>query len=62
MKIRPMNIETKDLGGRELAKFTQYIADYLTEELDRAGIGYSIDRFMVEDAISAYIGGAADHN
>jgi hypothetical protein len=57
-----MNIETKDLGGRELAKFTQYIADYLTEELDRAGIGYSIGRFMVEDAISAYIGGAADHN
>jgi hypothetical protein len=56
-----MNINYSDLGGKELAKFSEYIADYLNEELDRAGVEYNFDRFQVEDAISAYIGGAADH-
>lgn len=54
-----MNITYKDLGGSELARFTQYLADHLTEQLDRADIDYNIDRFQVEEAISAYIGGAA---
>ena len=57
-----MHITHKDLGGNELAKFTQYIAEYLTEELDRAGVEYNIGRFMVEDAVSAYLGGAAEQN
>jgi len=58
-----MNINYSDLGGKELAKFSEYIADYLTEELWRhTDIKYNLDRFQVEDAISAYIGGAADHN
>lgn len=57
-----MQLTYNDLGSGQLAKFSQYLADYLTEELDRAGVEYNIDRFIVEDAISAYIGGAADHN
>lgn len=57
-----MQITYEDLGSNNLARFTQYLADHLTEQLDRAGIGYNIDRFQIEDAVSAYIGGAADHN
>lgn len=57
-----MQLTYNDLGSGQLAKFSQYLADYLSEELDRAGFDHNIDRFTVEDAISAYIGGAADHN
>lgn len=46
----------------EFAQFAAYIANYLTEELSREGIGYSIDRHLIETAFAAYIGGAADHN
>ena len=56
-----MNIDYKDLGSAELARFCEYLADYITEELDRANLDYHVDRFTVENAVSAYIGGAADN-
>ena len=56
-----MQITYEDLGGNDLARFTQYLADHLTEQLDRAGFDCNLDRFQIEEAISAYIGGAADY-
>jgi hypothetical protein len=47
-----MNITEKEL--RHLAK---YISDYLAEENVA-----ELDSFLVQDAIEAFIGGAADHN
>jgi len=39
-----------------------YIAEYIREGMSRSdlAVGYSIDSFMVRDAIDAYFGGAAE--
>lgn len=46
----------------EVQHLAAYVADYLTEELTRQGIGYNVDAHLIETAFAAYIGGAADHN
>lgn len=51
-----------NITPKELSDLAEYIADYLTEELGRQGIGYNIGKYSIEDALLAYIGGAADHN
>jgi len=48
---------------KELCNLAEYIADYLTEELNRQGVGIGfVDSFLIQDALDSYIGGAADHN
>ena len=47
--------------SEELCALAAYLADYLTEELNRSGIGHGISMFDIQDALNAYIGGAADH-
>jgi hypothetical protein len=39
-----------------------YIAEYLREDMSRGdlAVGYSIDSFMVREAIDAFLGGAAE--
>ena len=51
-----------DLGSKELHELAEYISDYITEELNRLGEHNIVSRFLIEDALAAYIGGAADQN
>lgn len=51
-----------DLGSKELHELAEYISNYITEELNRLGEHNIVSRFLIEDALAAYIGGAADHN
>lgn len=51
---------------KELRQLAEYIADYVTDELIRLGeqtrSGYMVDSFLIQDALSAYVGGASDTN
>ena len=51
-----------DLGSKELHELAEYISDYITEELNRLGEHNIVSRFLIEDALAAYIGGAAEQN
>ena len=44
----------------EQLKQAQYIAAYIQEELDRAGVGFNVSPWLICDAMQAYEGGAAD--
>ena len=57
-----MYMSHHDLGSKELHELAEYISDYITEELNRLGEHNIVSRFLIEDALAAYIGGAADHN
>ena len=47
-------MNTKDLAA--------YIADYIAEEMERHPFEFTIDRWVIENAIAAYEGGAGDSN
>jgi hypothetical protein len=44
------------MNQQDLKNLAAYIADYVNEEINK-GTTY-IDRFMIQDAIDAYLGGA----
>jgi hypothetical protein len=52
-----MTIEEITLNQADIARLSAYIADYIAEESTR---GNAVDKYMVEDAIDAFIGGADD--
>jgi len=45
-------VNTKDLAA--------YIADYIAEEMERNPFEFTIDRWLIANAIAAYEGGAAE--
>ena len=49
-----------ELNDWERQALAAYVADYITEELRREGIGFDVGSFMVRDAIDAYYGGAGE--
>jgi hypothetical protein len=48
----------KSLNITNYNLFVQYLADYVSEEISR---GEVITTYTIEDAIDAYMGGAADN-
>jgi hypothetical protein len=52
-----MTTEEITLNQTDIARLSAYIADYIAEENSR---GNAVDKYMVEDAIDAFIGGADD--
>jgi hypothetical protein len=52
-----MTTEEITLNQTDIARLSAYIAAYIAEESSR---GNAVDKYMVEDAIDAFIGGAAN--
>jgi hypothetical protein len=52
-----MTTEEITLNQADIARLSAYIADYIAEENIR---GNAVDKYMVEDAIDAFIGGAGN--
>lgn len=53
-----MQTDETTLNQADIAALAAYIADYIAEESSRGNA--VVDKYMVEDAIDAFLGGAAN--
>ena len=52
-----MQTDETTFNQADIAALAAYIADYIAEESSR---GNAVDKYMVENAIDAFLGGAAN--